>query len=117
MGGKILIISVYVDDIVLAGNSSRQIDKVKRAISKKFEIKDLEELKYFLSVKIVTTTRMEQYGLDFQCLIIKMEQLILVCSTRGIARRILLVIQMQIGKEIVTITSQPLDIVSKLVEQ
>ena len=47
---------------------SRQIDKVKRAISKKFEIKDLEELKYFLSVKIVTTTRMEQYGLDFRCL-------------------------------------------------
>ena len=115
MGGKILIISVHVDDIVLAGNSSKQIDKVKRAISKKFEIKDLEELKYFLSVKIVTNYKNGTIWIGLPML--KMEQLILVCSTRGIARRILLVIQMQIGDEIVTITSQHLDIVSKLVEQ
>ena len=51
--GESFIIGVYVDDIVLAGKSDKRMADVKRALSDKFEMKDLGELHYFLGVKIV----------------------------------------------------------------
>ena len=51
--GESFIIGVYVDDIVLAGKSDKTMADVKRALSDKFEMKDLGELNYFLDVKIV----------------------------------------------------------------
>lgn len=44
---------MYVEDIVLAGKSDKRMADVKRALSDKFEMKDLGELHYFLGVKIV----------------------------------------------------------------
>jgi hypothetical protein len=38
---------VYVDDIVLAGNSSQEIQAVKHFLDQKFKIKDLGKLRYF----------------------------------------------------------------------
>ena len=47
------IIGVYVDDILLAGRSNKQINEVKLALAENFNVKDLGELSYFLGVKVV----------------------------------------------------------------
>jgi hypothetical protein len=48
--GEFFIIAVYVDDILLAGKSNKRITEVKQALSSQFEVKDLGELHYLLSV-------------------------------------------------------------------
>ena len=42
-----------VDDIVIAGESSERITEVKKALSEKFDVKDLGELNYFLGVQVI----------------------------------------------------------------
>ena len=51
-GGEMFYVGVYVDGIVLAGKTERDLEEVKRALSSKFDIKDLGELSYFLGVKV-----------------------------------------------------------------
>ena len=46
--GKIAILIVYVDDIVLTDNDKEELDRLKRRLVVEFEIKDLGALKYFL---------------------------------------------------------------------
>ena len=48
-----IIIGVYVDDIVLAGSSEEKIQEIKAALSRKFDIKDVGKLHYFLGMTIV----------------------------------------------------------------
>ena len=45
--GETFIIAVYVDDILLAGKSDKQIKEVKEALAKQFEVKDMGELHYY----------------------------------------------------------------------
>ena len=52
IGGENFYIGVYVDDIILAGKSERKLNEVKADLSRKFDIKDLGELRYFLGMKI-----------------------------------------------------------------
>ncbi|KAJ0940684.1 putative RNA-directed DNA polymerase [Helianthus annuus] len=49
----VVILLVYVDDIVLTGNSLDEITKVKKALKSNFLIKDLGELKYFLGIEVI----------------------------------------------------------------
>ena len=49
--GKIAILIVYVDDIVLIG-SEEELERLKRRLATEFEIKDLGALKYFLGMEI-----------------------------------------------------------------
>ena len=51
--GRIVIITVYVDDIILTGDHVEKIGKLKSFLSHEFEIKDLGNLKYFLMMEIV----------------------------------------------------------------
>ncbi len=51
--GVTFLIGVYVDDIVIAGESSDRITEVKKALSEKFDVKDLGELNYFLGVQVI----------------------------------------------------------------
>ena len=39
--GKIIVLIVYVDDIVLTGNHEEEMRRLKLLLSKEFEIKDL----------------------------------------------------------------------------
>jgi len=42
---------VYVD-IILAGNDKEEIDRVKESLNKTFKIKDVGDLRYFLSFEV-----------------------------------------------------------------
>ncbi|MFS7989377.1 putative RNA-directed DNA polymerase [Helianthus anomalus] len=44
---------VYVDDIVLTGNSVAEIEKIKKVLNDTFKIKDLGILKYFLGIEVL----------------------------------------------------------------
>ena len=53
--GKITcILSVYVDDILIAGNN-KDIDKVKRSIKRKFNIKDIGNVEFVIGIKFMKT--------------------------------------------------------------
>lgn len=43
---------MYVDDVILAGNSLDEFDEIKRLLDCQFKIKDLSQLKYFISIEI-----------------------------------------------------------------
>ena len=53
--GETLYLGVYVDDIILAGTTDERIKEVKDALSRKFEIKDIGRLHYFLGMTIKQT--------------------------------------------------------------
>ncbi|KAA0068142.1 Cysteine-rich RLK (receptor-like protein kinase) 8 [Cucumis melo var. makuwa] len=45
--GKIIVLLVYVDDIVSSRDDQVEINQLKQRMDNEFEIKDLENLKYF----------------------------------------------------------------------
>ena len=49
---RITIIIVYLDDIILTRDIEEEIGKLKSFLVHEFEIKDLENLKYFLGMEI-----------------------------------------------------------------
>lgn len=51
-GIDILIISLYVDDLLYMGSSSKMNDKFKAAMMNEFEMKDLGIMKYFLGMEV-----------------------------------------------------------------
>nr|GEX48146.1 ribonuclease H-like domain-containing protein [Tanacetum cinerariifolium] len=51
--GVFLALLVYVDDIIITGNSVSEIEKFKVFLKSKIMIKDLGKLKYFLGIKVV----------------------------------------------------------------
>ena len=48
--GTITVVLVYVDDIIVTGDSQEEIEKIKNQLKEKFDIKDLGVLKYFLGI-------------------------------------------------------------------
>ena len=54
---KITILIVYVDDIIVTGNHEEEISRLKKILSKEFEIKDLGALKYFLGMEIARSRK------------------------------------------------------------
>ena len=49
---KLVILSLYVDDILIAKNSKEYILEIKGWLLSKFEMKDMDEAAYILGVKI-----------------------------------------------------------------
>lgn len=49
---KITVLIVYVDDIVLTRDDSKEMARLKGELFKGFEIKDLGQLHYFLGMKV-----------------------------------------------------------------
>ena len=53
-GDTVLFLLVYVDDMVITGNSLKEIEIFKEFLNK-FKIKDLGELKFFLGIEVLKT--------------------------------------------------------------
>ena len=49
--GKVAILIVYVDDIVVTGNDEAEIQNLKKHLASSFDIKALGLLSYFLGIK------------------------------------------------------------------
>ena len=56
-GDQITCLVIYVDDMVIIGNNSKEIDKLKRPLFQEFEMKDLGKLKYFLGIEVLRSKR------------------------------------------------------------
>lgn len=50
---KFIALIVYVDDIIVIGNDESEVKLLKTQLAKEFEIKDLGQFRYFLSVEVV----------------------------------------------------------------
>ncbi|GJW05787.1 ribonuclease H-like domain-containing protein [Tanacetum coccineum] len=55
--GIFLALLVYVDDIIITGNDTSEIEKFKEFLRTKFMIKDLGNLKYFLRIEVINTDK------------------------------------------------------------
>ena len=51
-GGKCLIISLYVDDLIYTGNDGELCEKFKESMKLEFDMSDLRKMKYFLGVEV-----------------------------------------------------------------
>ena len=68
-GQSIVLLTVYVDDIVVTGNNSSEIAALKAFLNDKFKIKDLGEPNYFLGMEVVqvpngTVLTQRKFALD-----------------------------------------------------
>ena len=64
-----MVITIYVDDLIIVGDSAMEIDHVKSLLKQEFEMKDLGELRYFLGIEVIRTPKgiwlsHRQYALD-----------------------------------------------------
>ena len=51
-GGEIVIIAVYIDDIIIAGNTEEIVQQYIKEIAEKFDMTDMGTLHHFLAMKI-----------------------------------------------------------------
>ncbi|KAE8721524.1 hypothetical protein F3Y22_tig00015825pilonHSYRG00003 [Hibiscus syriacus] len=50
---KIVVLLIYIDDLLITGNDDCLINDLKSFLNKKFKMKDLGELKYFLGLEVM----------------------------------------------------------------
>jgi Reverse transcriptase (RNA-dependent DNA polymerase) len=51
-GGHATMLVVYVDDMIVTGNDEKKIAQLKVKLGKKFEVKNLRQLKYFFEIEV-----------------------------------------------------------------
>jgi hypothetical protein len=49
----IIIMFIYVDDLIIIGDSHANIFYLKKILKQKFEMKDLGELRYFFDIEVI----------------------------------------------------------------
>jgi hypothetical protein len=65
----IVVIVIYVDDLIIIGDSDANIFDFKKLLKQKFEMKDLGELHYFLGIEVIQSPKgiwllQRQYALN-----------------------------------------------------
>ncbi len=65
----IVVIVIYVDDLIITRDSDADISDLKKLLKQKFEMKDLGELRYFLSIEVIKSLKgiwllQRQYALN-----------------------------------------------------
>jgi hypothetical protein len=51
----IVVITIYVDDLIVGGDNEKEVEHVKSLLKQKFDMKDLGELKFFLGIEVIMT--------------------------------------------------------------
>lgn len=49
---KTILISLYVDDLIIKGSKCKLIEEIKSKLSQEFEMKELGELYYYLGLEV-----------------------------------------------------------------
>jgi len=52
-GGKILIVSLYVDDLIYTGNDGSMCDEFRRSMMTNFDMSDLGKMRYFFGIELM----------------------------------------------------------------
>ncbi len=65
----IVVIVIYVDDLIIIGDSDADISDLKKLLKQKFEMKDLGELRYILGIEVIRSLKgiwllQRQYALN-----------------------------------------------------
>jgi hypothetical protein len=65
----IVIIVIYVDDLIITGNSNEDSFDLKKLLKQEFEMKDLGELRYFVDIEVIQSPKgiwllQRQYALN-----------------------------------------------------
>lgn len=55
--GHVTCLIIYVDDIVITGDDSDEIQRLKKSLFTEFEMKDLGNLKYFLGIEVLRSQK------------------------------------------------------------
>jgi hypothetical protein len=53
----IIVIVIYVDDLIIIGNSNVDISDLKKLLKQEFKMKDLGELRYFLGIEVIQSPK------------------------------------------------------------
>ena len=61
-GGESIYLLLYVDDMLIASKSRSAIDKLKKDLFSKFEMKDLGEAKKVLGIELNKTEGVSRLG-------------------------------------------------------
>ena len=51
-GEKVTLLIIYVDDIVVTGDDTEEMERLQMYLSTEFEMKDLGGLKYFFGIEV-----------------------------------------------------------------
>ena len=57
MSNNILYALVYVDNIIITGNHNSEVNRVIARFARRFSIKDLGNLNFFLGVEVLRTAK------------------------------------------------------------
>ncbi|KZV29502.1 Cysteine-rich RLK (receptor-like protein kinase) 8 [Dorcoceras hygrometricum] len=55
--GRVAVLIVYVDDIILSGNDEEEICRLKKCLASEFEVKELGPLRYFLGMEVARSKK------------------------------------------------------------
>ena len=55
--GRMTILIVYVDDIILTGDDTGEVERLKKVLATEFEVKDLGQMRYFLRMEVARSRK------------------------------------------------------------
>ncbi|RVX21201.1 Retrovirus-related Pol polyprotein from transposon RE1 [Vitis vinifera] len=55
--GRMTILIVYVDDIILTGDDTGEVERLKKVLATEFEVKDLGQMRYFLGMEVARSRK------------------------------------------------------------
>ena len=55
--GRMTILIMYVDDIILIGDDTGEVERLKKVLATAFEVKDLGQMWYFLGMEVARSRK------------------------------------------------------------